>query len=367
MSRPTHTGIFDVEISLNGIDFVSTGSTFEYLALSTMDMAVPFPQAQPSIQFIQPAFVPAGTNKLIRVFGLQFMPGAECWIGNSVALQSIVVTSSEMHCVMPVHIPGVDFLTVVNPGNDIAGDNISLISMIFEITFVQPAALHMEAGAGVTPHFGPRDAYTVITIHGMNFDLAALDSDGLLCLIGDDWVFADEITTSSLKCTAPPNAVSGKVNVKVSTMDKEFLPGTALFNYIDDPLIFDAMPKRGSFNTEILIYGRGFMRMPELTCAVGSTYITTTVINDKEVLCTVPAMEAGEYSVTLSTNGQHHLRTGVDFEYFEQIALTGIWPFNGPALKGSTIVTIYGQGFQNVVDIKMPIRFPDKRGSSILG
>jgi hypothetical protein len=38
-------------------------------------------------------------------------------------------------------------------------------------------------------------------------------------------------------------------------------------------------------------------------------------------------------------------------EYFEKIALDSIFPVNGPALRGSTLVTIYGNGFSDEIDI----------------
>ena len=155
-----------------------------------------------------------------------------------------------------------------------------------------------------------------------------------------------------MKCQAPPSQFSGKVNVKIATTEKEFLPGTALFEYIDDPILFDAQPARGSVNTELLIFGRGFTRLPYVTCMLGSHTTITTVIDDQQILCTVPYLPSGKYSVTLNTNGQHYVRSGIEFENLEQVAVSAIWPFNGPALKGSTIVTFYGQGFKNVVDIR---------------
>ncbi len=102
----------------------------------------------------------------------------------------------------------------------------------------------------------------------------------------------------------------------------------------------------------MLIFGRGFLRIPNPVCVIGSTEVVTTVIDDTQVLCQIPTMDAGTYSVTVNTNGQHYLRSGATFEFFSQVSLTSLWPFNGPALKGSTIVTVYGQGFENTVDIK---------------
>ena len=343
-TRDSKTGFVDIEVSVNGIDFISIGHEFEFQPLGTLDKPIPFPVIEPVVYYVMPKYTPAGLSQTVKVYGEKFMAGATCYIGSSIALLSTVQSQSEIECVMPVHIPGKEFLTVRNPGSE--------PSVILEITFINPASVQTEAGAGVVPAFGPREGYTVIQVFGTNFDLAAETSNGLLCLIGDDWAFATEVTQTSLKCTAPPSAFTGKVNVKVANSEKEFLPGTALFEYIEDPIIFDAQPSRGTMNTEVVIYGRGFLRTPSLTCMFGPHAAVTTVVDDRQVLCSVGAMDAGVYSLTLLTNGQHYIRSGVEFENIQRMALTSLFPLNGPALKGSTILTVYGHGFTNIVDIK---------------
>ena len=216
---PAHpvAGAFPLEISVNGRDFKDTGYLYQYLPLGVRDSAVSVDIATPAVYDVSPKYIPAGAMKIVHIIGSEITMGCECYVGSSIAVSSTIIDNTKMECVLPVHIPGKDFLTVVNSNGE--------ASKLYELTFVTPAAVLHEAGGGCTPTYGPRTAHTSITVHGTNFDVANLDYDGLLCLIGDDWVFADQITATSLVCMAPPNDVSGKVVVKVATIDKEFLPG----------------------------------------------------------------------------------------------------------------------------------------------
>jgi hypothetical protein len=242
---------------------------------------------------------------------------------------------------IPVMMPGKYMIRIRND-NDI-------LSLAYEIEIVVSPSIYSLSN-NIEPTFGPKSSETLVTIHGTNLDTT---SDGLYCLIGQDWVFAFEVSEFQLKCIVPTSTFSGKVNIKIANSRKEFYPGTVTFQYIDDPLIFDASPAAGSYNTELLLYGRGFLRLVDynsLSCMFGEHETPTTIISDSQILCSVPILDSGIYSVTLRTNGQYYLRSNIEFVYNEPLQLDSIFPFNGPALRGNTVVTIYGSGFKNSID-----------------
>jgi hypothetical protein len=234
ITRPETSGAYDVELSVNGIDFFSTGYSFTFVPLSPLDKSATLPPLIPIAFYVFPEFVMAGRSQIVTIVGEAFQPGCLCYIGSQVALETNFISSSEVNCVVPVHVPGVEFLTVVNVGSN-PMDTASSQNLILNFNF--PATLNLEPTAYTEPSSGPRDAYTQITVYGTNLDVAAKDSQGtlspqgggLFCLIGNDWSYAVEITAGSVKCIAPPSFFSGKVDVRVAMANKEFLPGTALF------------------------------------------------------------------------------------------------------------------------------------------
>ena len=133
---PQGPSIAEIEISVNGLDFFFIGHQFEYTKLDVLDTPIAFPTIEPVIFYTNPSHTPAGVSHSIRVYGENFMGGATCFIGHTIALSTEVVSDKELKCLMPVHIPGPEYLTVHNPGGS--------VSTITEITFVLPAAVRQE-------------------------------------------------------------------------------------------------------------------------------------------------------------------------------------------------------------------------------
>ena len=177
--------------------------------------------------------------------------------------------------------PGTDALAVTT----VEG----LLSEFTSISFIvssEPASAIRGTGSGsskgsvTSPSFGPKDDSSILTVFGNN--LNATIGGAKYCLIGYDYVFSHDITHTSVKCIAPPSLYTGKVKVRLATSDRETLPGVAYFEYIEDPLLFDAQPSVGFVGSQLLIRGRGFSRMPFLACMLGDTLglIVTVVVND---------------------------------------------------------------------------------------
>jgi hypothetical protein len=199
------------------------------------------------------------------------------------------------------------------------------------------------------PAYGPRDASTYITISGNSLNSSS--GGAHYCLVQGAYVLTQGVTSTSASCQTPTSSFSGKTKIQLTTDLKDPFSGLAYFEYIEDPLLFDVQPVGVSEGSQLQLRGRGFLRMPSLTCLLDDILSSTVVISDTIIFCTVPSMVAGTYRLTLQTNGQHVLRSGLTFTYFIPTSLISLWPFNGPAMRGNTAVTIYGQNFADVLDL----------------
>lgn len=217
--------------------------------------------------------------------------------------------SLQLSCKLPVHLPGTDTLAITT----VEGPSSAFTSISFTVSSGPASAIRgigsgSSKGSVTSPSFGPKDDSSTLTVFGNN--LNATIGGAKYCFIGYDYLFSYDITYTSVKCLAPPSLYTGKVKVRLATGDRDILPGVAYFEYIEDPLLFDAQPSVGFVGSQLLIRGRGFSRMPFLDCMLGNMVAATVVISDSLLMCDVPAMEAGPYPLSLQTNGQHLLKSG---------------------------------------------------------
>ena len=344
ITRASPATTYPVELSVNGVDFVSIGFNFQYSLLSddSEESADSISDVSPFIYRMSPTTVSSSRPELIRFFGTGFVRGSYCMMDSAFVLESIYVSASEIHCMSPVRVPGYALISIADPESGLVSDSMELL---FQSDM---SRLAFSVAGSASPSHGPRTGGTVITISGSGF--SGRDKN-LLCQIGSDWVFASVLSDDLIKCVTPANSYSGKVNVRVATADNEFAPGLAQFEYIEDPLIFDAQPHYGTVGTLIQIMGKGFVRNTELECMLGDVVAETVVVSDKIVTCLVPRIATGIYSVTLRTNGQQIVKSGIAFDNMQQVVLDSLSPVNGPALRGHTMLTIHGSGFPTVTDM----------------
>lgn len=348
VTKKSSPGVFDIDVSPNGVDFKSTGFQFKFLSLQQIEGSPPVQAAPPIVFFVEPTSVFAGKSQIVHMHGENFDERAVCVMGSTsiVPLDTLFVSANELQCTIPAHGLGSDQIAVQNFN--------SVPSLSVEIKFETVAYVQGTSSPFVLPPFGPKSQNTLITVFGANLNQIAED---IYCLIGDQWAFATDVTDTSVTCSTMPSPFSGLVEVKLATANKEFLTGALMFEYIDDPLVFDAQPARGSVGTELIVVGQGFLRLPSITCMIGSLAATTVVLSDSKVICTVPQMTPGSFSVSFETNGQHILRSGIEFSYFQQAELTSLWPLNGPALRGGTVVSIFGSDFGSIDSVDVVCLF----------
>ena len=115
------------------------------------------------------------------------------------------------------------------------------------------------------------------------------------------------------------------------------------------------LPPRGSTGggTSVVLTGSGFLRSvastgsiaaPLTSLKIGSNPVLTfQILDDQTVELLTPPGLAGAANVSYGNPNGHFICNGC-FTYFDELAVTGLSPAEGP-VEGGTVVTITGQGF----------------------
>ena len=335
-------GLADIEISLNQVDFVSTGFQFAFQSIqisaldNTSSTPVTISNNQVILFYITPQTVATESQSLVTVYGSGFQKGCSCYLNGSYQLITKYLSFSEVQCTMPIHSPGTDNLSVLNlDGSKSTGASIEFV--------IDPSLLLIPP----FPASGPKNVPVVITVFGNNLDSF---NSSLYCLIGTDWGFAFNVTKTSVQCIVPTSYVLGKVKVSLSIQKEALISGYTYYEYINDPIILSSSPLSGSSGTDIIVKGYGFDSGDDYQCLIGGIYVITTVLNNGMLLCRVPVMDIGVHPISIKVNDQHYVNSGYTFQYIKQIILSKLWPSNGPSLRGGTLLSIYGSDFTSNID-----------------
>jgi hypothetical protein len=234
---------------------------------------------------------------------------------------------------------GIDFIQLLNSNSNYSNS--------VQLTFVPTASIQNKQ---VDPIFGLFSVSTNITIIGINLDINYPDT--MYCLIGNQWSKVIDRGYNYASCIAPPSRSIGIVPVKLATHMKEFISGIQYFEYVSEPYIYDIQPTVGGLNSSCLVSGSGFLNLPTMKCVVGGIESETMVISNNLLECRIPfQLRSENYEIEIQTNGQYLIRTGLTFQYINEMYLFSIWPVSGPAFRGNTIVSVFGVGFLNRIDI----------------
>ncbi|RYH31690.1 hypothetical protein EON65_02100 [archaeon] len=336
VTNPSPPGSYEVYLSVNGKTFLPSGFAFEFrYPLPTEPIQYTAPR--PVLFRLSTYAFPASAESNVEVIGRFFSYNSVCMIGYQRSIETKFVSNTSLICTIPVHSPSPDALYVMN----IDGQQTRYLN----ITFIKSPSV---GGTGylVSPTFGPRTGYTVITITGQNLG----SIPGARCQIGDEVSFAYDVTNTSLKCTAPPSDFSGQVSVKLMNNLGDLVPGRGLFEYRDNPVLLDVRPNQGIAGTEVTLIGSGFAKYDSLSAIFGADP-PCIIQSDARLICTVPDIAPGEYDVSIVTSDQNTVTSGMVFTVLPSAKLNRLWPYNGPALRGGTILSIFGENFPSTVDV----------------
>jgi hypothetical protein len=326
-----------VEVTLNGIDFTSSGMAFSFYAT-------------PVVASISPVRGGERGGTVVTITGSNFPRNRGygtvlCRFGedeNTVTADWVSPTA--LRCTAPAHLPSVVELALTFNGVDYTSAYSFEYSTAARIT-------------GRVPASGPVEGGTLLTLSGVNFP----KHNHMYCRMGASLTPAAWISATQLTCRTPPQVSTGSVALDVVSDDGDRVwsdvqnGGSLAFTYVPRLTVSHVTPTWGttSGGTVIQVRGTGVANVSTLSCsffpfggnAAAPMAVPAVYVSSFRAACVTPAVAAaGRHAVEISNNGFDFSANGLQFEYVEPASVDQIAPAVG-TLSGGTVVQVMGKGF----------------------
>ena len=303
----------------------------------------------PVVYGLQPTVLPEYGGRQVVLAGANFSAGSryECIFGEAAPASAIFVSTDEVRCVSPAHVPGRYNVTLRLGGERRVGGERRDSSEPVAVTFVRGSFV-----ASISPALGPATGGTIVTVAGRNF----LDAHVPSCRFGDAVVPAlERRSRTEILCVAPAvvDRSAASVAFAVATADDALSSNAVYFAYHGIVRVGALQPDFGAVSggTRLLVRGSGFRNESALCCRFGDTVVAALYLSAQELECTAPILAArrspsGEtrVPVEVSLNGADFSSSGVFFRYTPDPVLRSLSPVLGPAARGGTLLNLFGEG-----------------------
>lgn len=280
---PVHLGetqAVEVEISLNGIDFFTSGHSFQYTN-------------QPLIYSMAPEYGPISGGNAVVLHGKSLVFSQDnllCNFGPESQTMAVSVLESKITCLAPASTKH-----EIVPFSIISIDTNIMLEQYHDDTVIQYKYLPPVEIASIYPSFGSMNGGTLLSIETKE---EVPNVDELHCVFGGGNMTTiaqiDRINRSLLTCLTPESNTSGSISIGLAQDENATMLTTSnvQFRYTTDLIINDLYPRRGSSNSEtnITLKGSNFSQggIDSVVCKVGSHELPATFLSDEEVKCTAP-------------------------------------------------------------------------------
>ena len=262
-------------VSLNGQDYSTSSSVFSYVR--TVTVLSIFPTHGP---------LKGGTEVIIRGSNFIRSSSFSCNFGTSRAYKVPLAhffNSTAVICITPPGDPlhTTASFTVSNSGL-LTGPDVSTNTVSF--TFDQNLFIR-----NIVPPQGPTSGNFSVRIFGGPFS----ENDDLRCKFGEIAVVGVYISNDEFLCYAPPH-VPGIYPLEISGNDQDYTTQRKPFYYYKDHFLSRIHPVSGpafSADTQVQVYGFGFVNSTHLTCRFGYTVSRGIFISSNNIICPSPALD----------------------------------------------------------------------------
>ncbi|EED88737.1 predicted protein [Thalassiosira pseudonana CCMP1335] len=329
-----------------GNGFVSTGLAVQYIR---MPPKVISDVTEPQLTSVVPNYGSSSGGDWLRVQGSGFLSRNElqCRFGEYHVAQEVhFVSSSEIRCMTPRHIPSKSTLAVTNGGEVLEGRRGEL-----EYTFVSDVSI-----ISVSPSFGSMKGGTAVSLFGSFPVQSGLDID-IKCKFGTNGVVSGEvITQNQVKCASPPANLPDMVEVTLSIDGGDNFNRAGWYAYKMNIHIEELIPNYGyvSGGSPISVIGRHFPNSTGLQCMFGYYNVSATFISSETISCIHPPHQVGmdkRVSVKVFVEGDLVASSWKFFDYMDPPRITSFDPMFGDSTLGGSEVTVRGSGFRNVLQL----------------
>lgn len=310
-----------VELSSNGVDFVSGGWVFRY-APATMATSA-WPRSGPES---------GGTIVVVRGTGFIDSGHVTCEFG-SPASRVLAEWHDEttVHCSSPPHMPGEESLRV-----SINGQQFVDTGLTFEY-HARSSVRRLE------PSLGTRGGGTVVEVTGTAF----VNSTSLSCRIAAQRVPATFVSAELVKCITPSSSSLAAWPLEVSNNGLDFTSDGVLFSFVPALEVHGIWPTAGptSGGTSVMVSGSGFSSGTNLRCLIGGRQREAVAHTDQELACsTPPALTPGLVRFQVTNNGVDMVEALPGFVYSAPIVLTEVEPATSQEGGGGEVL-VTGRNF----------------------
>ncbi|GLD93027.1 hypothetical protein PINS_up001619 [Pythium insidiosum] len=303
----------------------------------------------PRLRDMQPRSAPTRGGTPIIVTGEGFRNAMElaCRFGSQMTVRAHYQSPSRIVCPTPRLAPGLYPIQVANDGK--AFTNAPFHVEVFTDAYIE----------SISPTSGPRTGGTAVTLRGAHFRRGSDSLSATRCRFGEqrETPVIKFVSSSEIVCLTPPQGdASTLVPVVVTNNNATFTSNPVFFLYTSAADIVSVTPLFGSVagGTELLIRGYN-LEIPDeraVVCRIGQKRVPAEPLSRSLVRCVTPAVEQpARVSVQLSTNGQDFTTAQAFFEYIAEPQIWSLSPPLGPSLMANTVVTVYGSGFLNTVEL----------------
>ena len=309
----------------------------------------------PSITSVNPK--PADRTTVFMISGEKFsstlesnivtIGGHPCTTMSSTMQNITCVISSEASVQPRAYIPLLVSVRNIDPGYGNAANEAEAVVVL------QPRVL------AVSPSEGSLAGGTDIIISGYTFDF---DEDNLVIKLGAAQCSIKSIQYSMIECTTYSNhgEIVGMLKFYYNEEELDYICGNSdcAFSYseLSTPTVLQVFPTtiNSSGNHIIRLIGQGFPSMyNQYAVTVGNTSCSITYANSTTIMCMVPSLPAGTYSLglricNLTSNGSRCFGNGLFESGAGSVTVNSrviqVSPEEG-SVQGGTQMNISGYGF----------------------
>ena len=324
-----HPDFVVVEITMNGMDYTSSGKQVQYV--------------QVALLALHPTSGPVLGNTTIALFGVHLFSGLSCVFDGQHATVAYSRGREQLHCITPRLLRRGWVSVQLKDANN----TLETSSMVH---VDEDVAVHL-----VTPPLGPEVGGTRVDIVGQGFR----DAQTLRCgfelsrtsaLKGESQrsVTARYVGEALIQCFTPSGRTSGVAKVAVSINGQQYAAGGARYTYQPAAAVShvspSAAPSEGG--TPLTVHGGGFSAASEalgvLVCRVGGAVRRAAWASASALVCNATRAPAGAARLEVSNNAREYAAGGVRLRLVS-VRVLDVQPWSGPS-GGATVVSVRARG-----------------------
>ena len=313
---PRHPSRYaEVDVTINGQDFTRSGIKYLYDDIKVESI---YPLSGP---------LSGGSRVHIRTKNLLHSNTLTCRVGG-VKIQMQRASAFEAWCVTPPS-QAEGFVEISVSSNEQE-------YMTSGVRFEYQSVVHIVS---LAPSFGSLHGNSRIAVMGSGF----IDGKSLTCRFGTvSRAVHRFISSQQIECFTPPSDI-GTVVVQVANNAVDFAPSKTLFEYRRALEVHYIEPSSGHMqgSTAVTFVGLNFQNTASFGCRFGAVVVKAEWISEVRGFCSSPRPTfSGLHHFEVTSNGVDFTESGVNFQYFESVRITSVYPTIAPASSGQALVTV---------------------------